>query len=562
MINRNPAYVEADTADTANDPLLDRDSRASQMLQETVTDVDITDATERYARRYRQLDAVDRFAAQSLNQFASSTASFAAAATKLATISAIQGFITSIPLIFADVFSVYFGLFVGSGIAERVLGLSSKLIDSHGAFFASLIVVPVAHLAGLYPGLGVSPILEFRQIARTVCVSLLVFFGLSWVASPDQFFLYALTTVLALMLTVPLATAMRYSSRCAASFLPFWGVPILILAEPWRGLEMYQRLKRTTHLGFRPCGVLLKDGQYDRKSVDPLHRAGVPVFSVSETEVCALENRVTWVVVSTCSDAGRSPRLDPSLAVIPNRVLLSSDQLDMGIWDRVYCIGSTSGLRFSGIRSSSIKLGLKRGVDIVGSAAILLLGAPVLLAIWAAIRLSSRGPAFYGQQRIGKDGTPFTAWKFRSMVLHADRVLDGYLAKHPQARQQWGEKRKLANDPRVTWIGKLLRTTSLDELPQLWNVLRGDMSLVGPRPIINSPTYDAAYVNDYPHEFEAYKSVRPGLTGLWQVRSRSSGVYELRIYWDMYYIRNWCIWLDLYILARTVRTVLLREGAS
>lgn len=105
--------------------------------------------------------------------------------------------------------------------------------------------------------------------------------------------------------------------------------------------------------------------------------------------------------------------------------------------------------------------------------------------------------------------------------------------------KEWDETRKLSNDPRVTKIGSFLRATSFDELPQLWNILIGGMSSVGPRPIIDSPTYDAFYVHQYFEEFEAYKTVRPGLTGLWQVSCRNSGVYELRIYWYMYYIRNW-----------------------
>jgi lipopolysaccharide/colanic/teichoic acid biosynthesis glycosyltransferase len=139
-------------------------------------------------------------------------------------------------------------------------------------------------------------------------------------------------------------------------------------------------------------------------------------------------------------------------------------------------------------------------------------------------------------------------------------VLHDYLREHPEAQAEWDDKHKLKNDPRVTRIGKFLRSTSLDELPQLWNVFTGEMSLVGPRPIINSPTYDAGYISDYPAEYEAYKSVRPGVTGLWQVRCRNRGVYEMRIYYDMYYIRNWGIWLDLYLILATFKTVLLREG--
>ena len=148
------------------------------------------------------------------------------------------------------------------------------------------------------------------------------------------------------------------------------------------------------------------------------------------------------------------------------------------------------------------------------------------------------------------------------MVPNADQVLQQCLQSNPDFRREWEETHKLKNDPRVTWIGRFLRTTSLDELPQLWNILCGEMSVVGPRPIVDSSDYDATYIRDYPREFAVYTSVRPGLTGMWQVTCRNSGVYEMRIYWDMYYIRNWSLWLDLYIILRTIRTVLLREGSA
>src|SRR5262249_30135388 len=160
----------------------------------------------------------------------------------------------------------------------------------------------------------------------------------------------------------------------------------------------------------------------------------------------------------------------------------------------------------------------------------LILASPFLLGIAIAIKLSSPGPIFYSQKRIGLGGRIFSAWKFRSMVPDAEKVLQQYLDSDPEIRREWVTTHKLKNDPRVTWIGKLLRTTSRDELPQLWNILRGDMSLVGPRPIVDSPQYDGAYVHDYPQEYSAYTSMRPGLTGLWQVTCRNNGVYEMRIY--------------------------------
>lgn len=141
------------------------------------------------------------------------------------------------------------------------------------------------------------------------------------------------------------------------------------------------------------------------------------------------------------------------------------------------------------------------------------------------------------------------------MFQNADQVLSVHLESNPALREEWLRDHKLKNDPRVTLVGRFLRKTSLDELPQLWNVLRGEMSLVGPRPIVS------AEVAKYGEYFDDYQAVRPGITGLWQVSGRNNTTYEERVKYDEYYVRNWSIWLDLYILCKTVKTVLLGEGA-
>jgi Undecaprenyl-phosphate galactose phosphotransferase WbaP len=180
---------------------------------------------------------------------------------------------------------------------------------------------------------------------------------------------------------------------------------------------------------------------------------------------------------------------------------------------------------------------------------------PLLVLVAITIKLTSPGPIFYGQKRIGRDGKEFLAWKFRSMVNDADAFLEGYLDAHPELAAEWALKHKLASDPRITSIGKLLRRTSLDELPQIWNVLRGDMSLVGPRPVVQ------AELEKYGDAVELYLAVRPGITGLWQVSGRSNTSYEERVRLDEYYVRNWSVWLDIHVLGRTVKTVLKADGA-
>lgn len=180
---------------------------------------------------------------------------------------------------------------------------------------------------------------------------------------------------------------------------------------------------------------------------------------------------------------------------------------------------------------------------------------PIMFALAMVVRVSSPGPIFYSQRRLGRGAKPFQAWKFRSMVPNADEILEEYLTANPELRKEWEEDHKLRNDPRITPIGKILRKTSLDELPQLWNVFVGEMSLVGPRPIVQDE------VEKYDRVFEEYKQVIPGITGLWQVSGRNNTTYEERVSLDSRYVRNWSLGWDMRILLRTIKTVLLREGA-
>ena len=190
---------------------------------------------------------------------------------------------------------------------------------------------------------------------------------------------------------------------------------------------------------------------------------------------------------------------------------------------------------------------------------LILLAAPYIilavLAISVLIKLDSPGPVFYRQTRIGRYGRKFSVYKFRTMVANADEVLQHYLDNSPTLRAQWLATHKLKQDPRVTQLGAMLRKSSLDELPQLWNIIVGDMSMVGPRPIVD------AEVEKYGACFNLYIQVRPGLTGLWQISGRNDTTYEHRVELDEYYIRNRSLKLDLQILWQTVFVVLRRTGA-
>lgn len=197
---------------------------------------------------------------------------------------------------------------------------------------------------------------------------------------------------------------------------------------------------------------------------------------------------------------------------------------------------------------------LKRIFDIVVTFVLLTVLSPFFLIVSYFIRKDG-GSAFYGHTRIGKKGEPFECYKFRSMISNSDEVLKELLDKNPKTKKEWKETYKLKDDPRITPIGDLLRKTSLDELPQLFNVLKGEMSLVGPRPII----YEE--LEKYGESKQYYLQVTPGITGLWQISGRSDTSYETRVNLDIWYIKNWSIWYDLVILLKTIVVILGRKGA-
>lgn len=224
---------------------------------------------------------------------------------------------------------------------------------------------------------------------------------------------------------------------------------------------------------------------------------------------------------------------------------------------RVYLMRSVAypKLRKSSVSATIMDSTITRAIDIVVSCCTLLFFAPLLIIIAVMVYLSDPGPILFGQARMGKDGKTFRCWKFRSMVVDAEQRLNDLLASDPQARAEWALDHKLKADPRITMIGVFLRKSSLDELPQLFNVLKGEMHLVGPRPIV------AAEINRYGRYYTDYCSVSPGITGLWQISGRNDVSYRRRVTLDVVYARsrNWRF--DLMLLAKTVPAVLFAKGS-
>ena len=218
-------------------------------------------------------------------------------------------------------------------------------------------------------------------------------------------------------------------------------------------------------------------------------------------------------------------------------------------WEEV-----TAGVSVRSLLPASPYAATKRVLDLVGAMVLAIVFSPLMLAI-AVLMHRKGGSIIYRHRRIGKDGRAFECLKFRTMVPNADQVLRDLLARDPAMKAEWVRDHKLRCDPRVTRLGRFLRRTSLDELPQLWNVMRGEMSLVGPRPVVREELLR------YGRNIRSYLSAKPGITGLWQVKGRNDTDYRRRVVLDTYYVRNQNLLLDLYILMHTTRVVLGGSGA-
>ncbi len=198
---------------------------------------------------------------------------------------------------------------------------------------------------------------------------------------------------------------------------------------------------------------------------------------------------------------------------------------------------------------------LKRSFDLLATIAGGTLLLPFLLGLALIVAADNKGRIFFAHRRIGRKGKAFSCYKFQTMVENAQEKLEQYLKENEQAKKEWEENFKLTHDPRVTKLGNFLRRTSLDELPQLWNVLKGEMSLVGPRPIVTKE------ITKYGENIREYYQVRPGITGMWQASGRSDTTYEERVRMDTWYVRNWSLWIDLLYLYKTVKIVATGKGA-
>jgi Undecaprenyl-phosphate galactose phosphotransferase WbaP len=441
---------------------------------------------------------------------------------------------------------------VGTSIGFKALVSPPVEIVAYLRLFPFLFVFLAFYAAvGLYSsGVAFAPPEEIR---RATFSSAVLFVTLAAVTvywrGATHVFTWAL--LLAMVLSAMLVPLSRGVFRLWLCEKDWWGYPTVILGANDTGKMVLRVIREQPGLGLKPI-AFIDPSSYEHEI------QGLPV--VGELE--SLEGQVNreshaYAIVAMPDKMSSDLIRYIEHKVIPQvaHVLVIPSVFEWyNFCVRPKSLGNMLGLEIPQAVSSHHEIS-KRILDVVVSGTLLILLLPLFALIAIAVKLTSPGPILFGHRRIGMSGAYFKAWKFRTMVAKADVVLERYLREHPEARAEWQQTQKLRDDPRVTKVGRLLRRTSLDELPQLWNILKSEMSLVGPRPIIQ------AEIERYGKAFNLYTRVKGGLTGLWQVSGRNNTSYEERVRLDAMYVRYWSVWLDLFILYRTIGVVLFRSGA-
>ncbi|MPY67635.1 undecaprenyl-phosphate galactose phosphotransferase WbaP [Deinococcus sp. SDU3-2] len=401
---------------------------------------------------------------------------------------------------------------------------------------------------GLYPGYGRSPQTELR-LHTTGTIQIAVG-QLAAAFAVDRWAPGTLGVVLVWALILVLSLLLRYAVRALLIRAGQFGRSISVIGAGRTGSLIIGHLCAHPSYGLNPVAAYDDD-----RSLHGTALHGVPVLGPIEQ---ALTQPLTEQALLSIPGARAETQrhlvnsvygsfaitwVIPDLFGVPNQALLP------------HSIGNVASLEIrNNLRSVQARV-LKRSIDLLGAVLGGLLISPLLLLIALAIRLDTPGPAVYRARRLGRGGQMFDCFKFRSMYRDADEKLKHVLEDDPALRAEFEATHKLKSDPRVTRVGAFLRKTSLDELPQLANVLLGTMSLVGPRPIVQ------AEVEKYGAVYDTYKLIRPGMTGYWQANGRSDTSYADRVAMDRFYITNWTPWLDMVIMIQTVRVVVMGKGA-
>lgn len=402
----------------------------------------------------------------------------------------------------------------------------------------------------LYPGAGCSAIEELKRLTLSILGGYILLFAyLSITRSSGNY--TRLGLLVSMGVSVLLLPIIRYWVRSVMKHFQCGEIPVLIAGAGLTGCILGEELKKDKFFGFRIAGYL--DDSPEKQNI-PLP-GGTVLGTLDSAQEIAHREGVDYLI-STLPLPAVGKRLNDWLAVFQHVMVIPDNRVFPILWAHpvdIYGLGAIEvGNR---LKRPIFRFGKILCETVIAVFAILFL-LPFSLLLALLVKITSRGPVLYRAKRMGVNGTRIEVWKFRTMYADADRKLEQMLAENPEMEKEWREKFKLDKDPRITPLGAFLRKTSLDELPQFLNVIRGEMAVIGPRPIVEKE------IEYYGPHYEVFSRVKPGITGLWQVSGRSETTYERRIALDMYYINNWSIWLDYYIFLKTVKEVFSCHGAK
>jgi Undecaprenyl-phosphate galactose phosphotransferase WbaP len=403
----------------------------------------------------------------------------------------------------------------------------------------------------LYPGISLAPAEEMK---RFFLGSILAYGGIIMSRFVDSGIWDSRNT--AFLISCVFSTIILLTARSVTHWFlhktRLGGIPAVIFGSGATGKMVANCLKSSIRTGYIPV-LFLDDNPAGENEVN-----GIPVIhdiTLGSEIVKRYNIKMAIVAMPELEAAKLKHLLNTHVSAFRYNVIIPNFFNISSIWMSVRDFSGVLGIDTSNKLKLFWNLGIKRFLDlcvvIIGG----LIALPFLLLIALLIKITSRGPVLYKQKRLGMNGKHFFTYKFRSMYIDAEQQLQKILDTDPGAKKEWEEKFKLQKDPRITGIGKFLRRTSIDEMPQLLNIIKGEMSLVGPRPIVDAEM--EKYGEDYLRVF----SVKPGLTGLWQVSGRSDADYEDRVAYDTYYLQSWSVWLDLWIIFKTFGVVLVGRGA-
>ncbi|MDR2865305.1 MAG: undecaprenyl-phosphate galactose phosphotransferase WbaP [Spirochaetaceae bacterium] len=413
------------------------------------------------------------------------------------------------------------------------------------------VFILIFQIQALYPGTSLAPSEELRRLFTS---SIFAHGGIifSRYIEDGELDYITIAFIISFSFSAMILLTCRSGFRSLLGKSKIGGIATVVFGAQDMGKMIVNKLLDDRTLGYRP--VLMLD---DDPATGHEYR-GIPIIhdTYAGTEIVKRTGlKMAIVAMSHIKRKDLVHLVNYSASAFRYNILIPDFFGVSTIWMSARDFDGILGLATSQKLKIPVNLFIKRIVDLLsvifGSIVIL----PFLLLIGLIVKLSSKGPVLYGHTRIGLNGKEFITYKFRTMVIDADKRLRNILENDSLARKEWDENQKLKNDPRITGFGKFLRKTSLDEFPQLINVLKGEMSLVGPRPIV------AAEIEKYGEDFKRIFSVKPGITGLWQVSGRSETNYADRVSFDTYYLQNWSLWMDAWVLYKTIGVVLAGKGA-